>query len=472
MLFNSLEYLVFYLLVLLVGWFLLAWPRVRIWTLLLASLYFYASNNHWQVLLLLITSSLDYWICLRLQVTEPETERKQLLALSLVSNLGLLAYFKYANFFASSMAALAESLGLHLDWVDLNIILPVGISFFTFEALSYTIDVYRHKIAVEPQWHRLVFMVAFFPHLIAGPIVRAADFLPQLRRTPVFTPTVVEESLYRIFTGLFKKIVLADFLAQYVDLAFDHTAQVDSLGAWIGVYAFAFQIYFDFSGYTDIAIGSAKLLGFQLPENFRQPYVAWNFSDFWRRWHMSLSLWLRDYLYVALGGNRVLRRWHIYRNLLLTMLLGGLWHGAQWHFVIWGGVHGMILSLERFLGWHRQCDIPTMPAVRFWRGLLMFHLIAFSWVPFRVNDLRSLGHLLKLLCGSQPPSVVTVGMALVVTMVAAGWLVQWLLLCWPDWQEKMQAWPISLKAAIYAAIWATVVIFNADAPQPFIYFRF
>lgn len=472
MLFNSLEYLVFYLLVLLIGWFLLAWPRVRIFTLLLASLYFYASNNHWQVLLLLVTSSLDYWICLRLQVTEPENKRKQLLVLSLVSNLGLLAYFKYANFFASSLFNLASSLGLRLDWVDINIILPVGISFFTFEALSYTIDVYRRKITVEPQWHRLVFMVAFFPHLIAGPIVRAADFLPQLRCAPMLTRTVVEESMYRIFTGLFKKIILADFLARYVDLAFDHTGQADSLGAWIGIYAFAFQIYFDFSGYTDIAIGSARLLGYQLPENFRQPYVAWNFSDFWRRWHMSLSLWLRDYLYVALGGNRVLARWHVYRNLLLTMLLGGLWHGAQWHFIVWGGIHGLLLSLERLLGWHRQSDIPTGPTVRFWRGLIMFQWIAFSWVPFRVKDMDSLGQLLALLGGAQPPAVFTVGMALVLAIVFGGWLVQWLLLCWPTLYARVLAWPIAVKTAIYAMIWAMVMIFNADEPQPFIYFRF
>ena len=299
MLFNTAEYFIFFVIVLTVSWLVAAHRQVRLWFLLAASLYFYTSNNHWQVLLLLLTTTIDYLLCIWLSQIEGRALRKVLLAVSVCSNLGLLAYFKYFNFFGQSVASLSGLIGLRLDWVDLNVALPVGISFYTFEALSYTIDVYRGKIPAQRQWNRLAFLVSFFPHLIAGPIVRAADFFPQMDRRPWLSRREFELALYLIVAGLVKKIVFADTLSYYADAAFDGNSKIGAYTAWVGVYAFAFQIYFDFSGYTDIALGSAKLLGFQLPENFNYPYAASSITDFWSPLaHQSFNLASRLCLYL------------------------------------------------------------------------------------------------------------------------------------------------------------------------------
>ena len=297
--------------------------RFRNYFILLASFYFYFSNNGWQILLLLFTVTVDWTVCLRLANEPVEARRKALLAISLVSNLGVLFFFKYYNFASGSVVSLFGLVGWKLDWVEANILLPVGISFFTFEALSYTIDVYRGHIRAEREWNRLAFLVSFFPHLIAGPIVRAAQFFPQMDRTPSLTAATLDEALYLVVVGLFKKIVIADTLAIYADASFAVPASSDRLTLWLGVYAFSFQIFFDFSGYTDIARGCGKLLGYELPENFRRPYVAASMTEFWHRWHITLSTWLRDYLYISLGGNRMRTRWGVYRNLFITMFIGG-----------------------------------------------------------------------------------------------------------------------------------------------------
>jgi D-alanyl-lipoteichoic acid acyltransferase DltB (MBOAT superfamily) len=468
MLFNTIEFFLFFVLVFAISSLISGWRRVRIWFILAASLYFYASNNSWQILLLLATTTIDYCVCLALGKTDRETRRKQLLLVSLVSNLGMLAYFKYSNFFGENLARLAETFGIQLSWIDLNIILPIGISFYTFEALSYTIDVYRRQIPPERNWNRLAFLVSFFPHLIAGPIIRAADFFPQLERPPSLSRAEFDRGLFLIARGVFKKMIIADTLGQAADFAFSSPGQIGMFGAWAGVYAFTLQIYFDFSGYTDIAIGAGKLLGYQLPENFHRPYAAASVTDFWRRWHVSLSSWLRDYLYISLGGNRVDRHWKVYRNLMITMLLGGLWHGAAWNFVIWGGLHGILLSIERAIGIRAGVsDCGQRP----WRSLLYFHVFALLWVPFRSPDTDTLVHMLGVMFSLPDMAVPPRWIIVVFAMTAITWL----------WQQADEKWnlslyetrlPVPLRAAFYAVTVLAVTVMGSAETKAFIYFQF
>lgn len=472
MLFNTVEFFLFFVLVFAISSLISGWRRVRIWFILAASLYFYASNNSWQILLLLATTTIDYYVCLALGKTDQETRRKQLLLVSLVSNLGMLAYFKYSNFFGENLARLAETFGIQLSWIDLNIILPIGISFYTFEALSYTIDVYRRQIPPERDWNRLAFLVSFFPHLIAGPIIRAADFFPQLDRPPSLSRAEFDRGLFLIARGVFKKMIIADALGQAADFAFSSPGQIGMFGAWAGVYAFTLQIYFDFSGYTDIAIGAGKLLGYQLPENFHRPYAAASVTDFWRRWHISLSSWLRDYLYISLGGNRVNRQWKVYRNLVITMLLGGLWHGAAWNFVIWGGLHGILLSIERAIGIRAGVSAGVSDCgLRPLRSLLYFHVFALLWVPFRSPDTHTLVHMLGAMF-SLPDMVVPPRWVIVVfAMTAVTWL----------WQQADERWnlslyeariPVPLRAAFYAVTILAAAVMGSAETKAFIYFQF
>jgi D-alanyl-lipoteichoic acid acyltransferase DltB (MBOAT superfamily) len=290
--------------------------------------------------LLLFTIVLDYYLGIWIENTENPAARKALVVVSLCSNLGILFFFKYADFFTQDV--------LHLGTQPLRLILPAGISFHTFQSLSYTIDVYRKQLKATRSPIQFATFVLFFPQLVAGPIVRAQDLLPQLAELPTLELEKATRGLYRIVIGLFKKIALADTLAiSIVDRVFDTPGHFTSLEVLAGVYGYAFQIYLDFSAYSDIAIGSAQVLGFELPENFRTPYRSTDLQEFWRRWHISLSTWLRDYLYITLGGSRG-APWRTYVNLSLTMLLGGLWHGASWTFIVWGGLHGFGLAITRF----------------------------------------------------------------------------------------------------------------------------
>lgn len=467
--FNSLEYLFFFLAVLTVSWLVAGMRRFRSYFLLAASIYFYASNNSWQTFLLMFTATVDYLLCLLMSRTECEVRRRILLLISVVSNLGMLAYFKYAGFLTESAAAVLSQLGFHPDWVDLNIMLPVGISFYTFEALSYTIDVYTRRIPPERDWSRLAFLVTFFPHLIAGPIIRAADFFPQMDHPPRLTRADLNRALHLVATGLIKKLVLADTLAIYADRAFTTGADLGMAEAWLGVYAFAFQIYFDFAGYTDIALGCAKLLGYDLPDNFRRPYGATSISIFWRRWHISLSTWLRDYLYIPLGGSRRGRSWSTYRNLMITMTLGGLWHGAAWHFVLWGFLHGALLSAER--AWRKGRTPEPADGGGLLQRLVVFHLVVLLWIPLRAQDLGAAADLLAAMAGMTRESHPTVGMAVAAVIMALAWRWQQgnLHRTVDDW---VMAQPLALKAAAYALVSVGVSIVAAGEAQTFIYFRF
>lgn len=474
MLFNTPEYFFFFLAVLTGAWALAGFSSLRILMLLAASFYFYASNNSWQTLLLLFTTTVDYWICLALMRTDDPTRRRHLLLVSVVSNLGLLAWFKYANFFGDSVAHLAELCGVQLSWITLNIALPVGISFYTFEALSYTIDVYRRRIPAEPRWTRLAFLVTFFPHLIAGPIIRAADFFPQIGRRPTLSVVEFERSLALIASGLIKKLVFADSLAVFADAAFDDPASAGTARTWLGVYAFAFQIYFDFSGYTDIAIGCARLLGFNLPENFCRPYAAASITDFWRRWHISLSTWLRDYLYISLGGNRMASRFGVYRNLMITMLLGGLWHGAAWTFVLWGLLHGLYLCAERafaFPSANAEHGIRALAPGRLLAVVFTFHVVVVTWLPFRAEDLGHLGAMLRVMFTYEQGPPMSSGALLMAAVMLLAFIQQ-------NVGEKYElgaAWlrrSVPIKSAGYAVVAALVIVMGSDAPKSFIYFRF
>ncbi len=387
MLFPTITFAIFLTIVLLVHTVLLKKPTLWKICMLIASYIFYSWWD-WRFLTLIWTSTLvDFWAGQRIENTASTRRRRSYLLLSVCTNLGILAYFKYAGFFVDSFVDVMGSLGFNLSVEPLRIILPVGISFYTFQTMSYSIDIYRNTLKPTKSLLDFALFVGFFPQLVAGPIVRAKDFLQQLS-TNNREPIQMGRATKLILGGLFKKIVIADLLAtEIVDGVFRNPAGSTGLETLIGIYGYALQIYGDFSGYSDIAIGIALLLGFQFSDNFNQPYRALSLQDFWRRWHISLSSWLRDYLYIGLGGNRK-GKMKTYRNLLLTMLLGGLWHGAAWTFVAWGLLHGGGLAIERAIDERSIEPVNQKPFRRFLRGFLTFHLVCAGWVFFRSVDME------------------------------------------------------------------------------------
>jgi D-alanyl-lipoteichoic acid acyltransferase DltB (MBOAT superfamily) len=363
--------------------------RVRLLFFLCASYYFYA---HWdyRFLGLIWASSTADWLLGHAIARADTAEKKKLwLVVTVVMNLGVLGFFKYANFGIDSMVALLEGLGLRAPRIALEVALPIGISFFTFESMSYVIDVYRKELEPHKSYLEYLTFVAFFPHLVAGPIVRPRDLLPQLGGPARFSPSEASEGLFLIAAGLLKKVVIGDYLAlNLVDRVFDAPTMYSSLETYTAIVGYALQIYCDFSGYTDVAIGSALLLGIRFPLNFDAPYKAHSIQDFWRRWHISLSTWLRDYLYIPLGGNRK-GKVRTYVNLMLTMLLGGLWHGASWTFVVWGGIHGAALAVNKLVDDLRGKKRATKPRSRLAHVagvLLTFHIVLVGWVFFRADS--------------------------------------------------------------------------------------
>lgn len=351
--------------------------------LLLVASYIFYSWWDWRFLFLIIfSSSIDYLIGLKIFHTQQQGKRQKWLVASLVANLGVLSLFKYFNFFSSSLQDILSLLGWQVDTITLNLILPIGISFYTFQTLSYTIDIYRGKLQPSKSIISFFLYVSFFPQLVAGPIERGTNLLPQIDTPRIFKYELFKAGLFQIFIGLFRKMVIADSLGVYVDSVYGYPESQNSTTILIATIFYAFQIYFDFAGYSDIAIGSAKLLGFHFNQNFNLPYFSQSIAEFWRRWHISLSFWLRDYLYISLGGNRKGIR-ITYRNLMLTMLLGGLWHGSSWNFVIWGGIHGIALICERVL-------FNTKDKKLGWIGCCYtFLIVLISWIFFRAQDLKS-----------------------------------------------------------------------------------
>ena len=472
MLFNSLEFFVF-LPIVLVVYFVLTLRAQNAW-LLVASYVFYGSWD-WRFLgLILISTGVDYVVGLKLQASHSEITRRRLLIVSLVTNLGILGAFKYYGFFVGSLAALLENIGFQANITFLQFVLPVGISFYTFQTLSYTIDVYRRRIKPTDDIVTFALYVAYFPQLVAGPIERAHHLLPMLLARRQVKWLDIAVGLELIVIGFFKKVAIADTLGPIVDARFLDPTQSSGLDLLITIYLFSFQIYGDFSGYSDIARGTSRLFGIDLMRNFNQPYLSQSITEFWRRWHISLSTWLRDYLYISLGGNRRgIRR--TYLNLLITMLLGGLWHGANWTFVVWGGLHGMYLSIHKaILNLKGRARVSRSPVLS--GGLLKivvtFHLV---WVFFRAPDFTIALEILSRIFSWQPASgelpelVVGERIALLIGS----------LVIIDVWQAKrgdhafMGRWHWVPRAFGYAAlILMTLILGNLFDEVPFIYFQF
>lgn len=383
MLFNSIEYLIFLPIVFIIYWLLKNSYKKQNVLLLISSYVFYGWWDYRFLSLIIFSSFLDYYVGQKIEEAIGEKNKKRWLLVSLCSNLGLLAVFKYYNFFADSFASSMSALGWEVNDLTLNIILPVGISFYTFQTLSYSIDIYRNQIKASRDIVGFFTFVSLFPQLVAGPIERASNLIPQIENKRNINMTLIKTGVFQIFIGLFRKVAIADNLGVYVDSVYGNYDIHNSSTLLIATVFYAFQIYFDFSGYSDIAIGSAKLFGFNFNRNFNFPYFSKTLTEFWRRWHMSLSFWLRDYLYISLGGNRkgiIIT----YRNLLLTMLIGGLWHGSSWNFVIWGGIHGLFLSLEKYT--FSALKIKTFNALGY---IYTFIVVLIAWIFFRAPDFQS-----------------------------------------------------------------------------------
>ena len=469
MVFNSLTFVAFFALVLVVHNLPLSW-RVRKFNLLIASYLFYSAWNPPFVILLWISTIVDWYAAQGLVKARRERARHAWMLLSVVANLGMLGYFKYGQFLLGNFAALLHAAGIAYQPAPHDIVLPVGISFYTFQSMSYTIDVFRGDSPPRRNFLDYSLFIAFFPQLVAGPIVRDGEFFRELDRDRQIDFATVRQALVLIALGYVKKVSIADNLAAIVEPVFDATAPQGFWDTLLAIYAFAMQIYCDFSGYTDIAIGCALLLGFRFPKNFNYPYVAESIQDFWRRWHMTLSRWLRDYLYISLGGNRKgPSRTRV--NLMLTMLLGGLWHGASWNFVIWGGLHGLYLACERIVherwpGWNRNTR-----GGRLLRVFITFHLVCFAWIFFRAHDLAGVGRILGSL-GQFNVADFNADRHLTLCVVLGGLL--WAQFLGNDGEIKRRIsesqGPLfigTLTAAMLAMIW-----FTPNASVPFIYFQF
>lgn len=369
----------------------------RIIYVTLFSLYFYYKTSGIWFLLLIFTATSDFLIAQGISKAGTKKGKKWLVALSLCINLGMLGYFKYTNFLCNLVVILLRNSGLDvpgladLTYTPMDIFLPVGISFFTFQSLSYTIDVYREKIQPLSRWIDYLFFVSFFPGLVAGPIVRARDFIPQMYKIPTLPREHLGEGLYLIICGLLKKCVISDYISlNFVDRIFDAPTLYTGVENLLGVYGYALQIYCDFSGYSDMAIGIALLLGIRFNVNFDSPYQSATITEFWRRWHISLSSWLKDYLYISLGGNRK-GKFRMYLNLIITMLLGGLWHGASLRFIFWGAIHGVSLAVHKFVmsrfSSFKKEGAEMSPFRRVLGVIFTFHLVCFGWIFFRAESM-------------------------------------------------------------------------------------
>jgi D-alanyl-lipoteichoic acid acyltransferase DltB (MBOAT superfamily) len=472
------------------------------WLILAASLFFYGWWDPRFLLLLFFNAGIDYIAALRIADTDNVSRRKLWLIISLASNLGVLGFFKYFNFFADSFYSISDSLGLESDPILLHIILPVGISFFTFQALSYTIDVYRGKMHPVRDPIAYFGFICFFPHMVAGPIQRATHLLVQFEQPRVWDEGKASDGARQMLWGFFKKMVIADNLAPIVNAAYQQPESVSGIQLLLATYCFAFQIYCDFSGYTDIAIGCARLFGFDMTRNFAYPYFSRSIPEFWRRWHISLSTWFREYLYIPLGGNRVAplrQKW----NVLIVFLASGLWHGANWTFVLWGFLHGLFFLLPVWRD-HRAAstsrvatqnevhevsalapldEVPGgprfLPTLRdFGAMFVTFQLAAFAWIFFRADSISDAFLIVQKIAISLQSGdflnaahygdeAVFEGLALIV------------ILCLIEWVQRRKAHPLQLPSwrrparwAIYYAVALVILLYANLEYTPFIYFQF
>ena len=449
---------------------------LRILYVILFSIYFYYKSSGIYFLLLVFAAVSDYWIAHGIAAARSKKTKRWLVALSVAVNLGMLGYFKYTNFFIE----IANNI-FGAGFLDFrNIFLPVGISFFVFQSMSYTIDVYRGVIRPLDRWIDYMFYLSFFPQLVAGPIVRARDFIPQIRQPLRVTRRMFGLGVALIIIGLIKKAVISDYISlNFVDRIFDDPALYSGFECLMGIYGYALQIYCDFSGYSDMAIGIALLLGFRFPKNFDAPYKSATITEFWRRWHISLSSWLRDYLYISLGGNRK-GRVRTYVNLLLTMLLGGLWHGAAVRFILWGALHGVALALHKMwmavVPWAKINGKDMNIVLRVAGIIFTFNLVCFGWLLFRAEDMQTVHVMLYQIFNNFNPAIipqVVEGYKAVFALIVLGYAMHFL-------PEKIDIdirnrvvnasfwWQVALMAL---TIWCVMQIKSSDI-QPFIYFQF
>jgi alginate O-acetyltransferase complex protein AlgI len=469
MLFPTTEFAIFFGIVFPITWWLNDRNETKKWFLVLVSYLFYSFWD-WRFLFLLFGSSVvSYAAGLAIAAARTERGRRLVVGVAVAVNLAVLAYFKYVNFFIASAVNLLDSLGIQVASGFVEVTLPVAISFLTFHAISYVVDVYRGAVQPTRSLVDLLFYIAFFPHLVAGPIVRASEFLWQASSPRTPHDIRLGAAALLIVGGVFKKVVVANYIAtEYVDRIFLDPSLASPADLWLGMYAYALQIYCDFSAYTDIAIGIASLLGYQFPQNFNQPYRALSMRDFWQRWHITLSRWLRDYLYIPLGGNRF-GPLLTYRNLMITMLLGGLWHGAAMTFVVWGLIHGAALCLERALGF--ADDTPRSRLTQVLRWLVTFHVVCFAWIFFRSQTLEgALAYIARMFSFEAGAATVT---PFVAAMLVLGALTQ---IVPARWSEALAAWyervPLTVRVAVpFLAIYLTSVA-GPEGVAPFIYFQF
>lgn len=476
MLFNSFPFAIFFVLVF--SLYLLLGHKKQNRLLLAASCVFYGSWD-WRFLLLMFASiSIDYFCALHIHASDDPGTRKRFLLISIIVNLAVLGFFKYFNFFAENLHALCSGFGLHLPRLALNIILPLGISFYTFEAMSYIMDIYRRKMQPIKHYADYALFVTYFPHLIAGPIMRAKDLLPQICSPRTIRREQLNEGTYLFCWGLFEKIFIADNLAKVVNPVFSAEAPCNGMAVLLSLYAFAFQIFCDFDGYSNMARGLGKCMGFDIIINFNLPYFAVNPRDFWQRWHISLSTWLRDYLYIPLGGNKN-GLWQTNRNLMLTMLLGGLWHGASWTFVLWGTYQGSLLLAHRSLTpWLGKIPSPdNVFAARLWQALkiiFFFHLVCLGWLLFRAQSLQQVAAMLKSL--AMIPGDISGKEAWLPSLKAMTVILPLLIIQSIQYAKKdllcifRAHWAV--QGAFYFLILFLSMTLGADGGKEFIYFQF
>jgi len=475
MVFNSYTFIAFFILILFLHNLPLPWKTKKV-NLLLASYIFYAAWNPPFILLLWMSTVIDFYVGRALYTQENKHKKKLLLVVSLIGNLGMLCFFKYGTFLLDNFVALSHAVGFDFNPAKPNIILPAGISFYTFTTLCYTIDMYKKESKSVGSLLDFSLFVTFFPHLVAGPIVRPPQLVPQFESPRVASRKQMMDGLLLLTLGLFMKVVLADsMLATTADAVFTSHDKLPTLDAWIGVFAFSGQIFLDFAGYSTCAIGVALCLGFVLPQNFNYPYAAVGFSDFWRRWHITLSSWLRDYLYIPLGGSRNGKA-KMYFALMVTMLLGGLWHGANWTFVVWGGLHGLYLWGEKFykdargISHSHEPSASTIP--NFAYAMLTFMLVNITWVFFRSDTFGRAWGLLQSMFGmvDGKPLLTTLAILKVAIIIPILVLFHWFM-------RNTKVLDVAYKLSWFwlSLVWTfllLMLIWAQESGSSFIYFQF
>jgi len=433
--------------------------------------------------LIILSTSIDYFIGLKLENVEDQRKRKALLLFSIISNLSILVAFKYFNFFSESLRLFLNQFNVLYNETLFKVALPIGISFYTFQSLSYSIDVYRKKIDPERHWGKFALYVAFFPQLVAGPIERAGQLLPQLKADHRFEHKRIKSGLLLMAWGFFKKLVIADRVAVAVNQVYNNPHDYTGIALIIATYFFAYQIYCDFSGYSDIAIGASRVLGIELAENFNYPYLSRSIEEFWGRWHMTLCRWFKDYLYIPLGGNRVVaKRWCI--NIMIVFVLSGLWHGANWTFIVWGAFHGFMLIINKILSKSRITLAVPQAVKNICKGILTFHLVCLGWIVFRANSLSDALYIIQHIFVDWQISLRSYGLELgsaetilAVFAILILELMQFLQrrFKFSDriFSDRILECPIILRWGFYyGIIWSILVFGKIENQIEFIYFQF